>query len=489
MRKLIKSLPFISVITALLAFTGVFASDNLGSGFYTGQTIMNVGSSTANIVITAYDASSSSSYNTSYNNVGIGSSVTFFVSDITGAPNGFRGSAVVSSDQPIRAVVNVTNRQSGSNGVAGGTAAGQYGGIDSSKTGTTLFFPLAKSPFGVKETAFYIQNAGSSSATFVASFTMGTNLTDPSPVTYVYTSPVALGVGQMAVIIPADAGVPSSRIGSLTVTSAQPLAGVVLEYDKTQNPNLILQATSGIPSSNTDTRILFPVVKKKLSGRSTGLQVQNVSSIPISVTVTYNGAGGTCSSGTFTEPAITLNPKQSTTYLDSALLPDGCLASAEASTSTSGGLIAGVVNESFLPCSTGCTQRATTYDAFPANNSTSKIVAPVFKEDLGSKRSGLSVQNTGSATATATVTFTVGSTNYVYQNLTIDAGASVLLFDMTNTTTYPDANWVGGAAGRLPDNSLAAVTVTANQPIIGIINEAPTGAVVQDNINYEAFNQ
>jgi hypothetical protein len=35
---------------------------------------------------------------------------------------------------------------------------------------------------------------------------------------------------------------------------------------------------------------------------------------------------------------------------------------------------------------------------------------------------------------------------------------------------------------------LAAVTVTAAQPIIAIVNEAPLPGTVQDNINYEGFN-
>ena len=81
--------------------------------------------------------------------------------------------------------------------------------------------------------------------------------------------------------------------------------------------------------------------------------------------------------------------------------------------------------------------------------------------------------------------FQVGTTAYTYNNLSIPAGGSALLFDMSNTASHPTANWTGGT---LPNNSLGAVTGTANQPIIAIANEAPTGSLVQDNINYEAFN-
>jgi hypothetical protein len=460
-----------------------------GGGFYSGQTVQNVGSSPATISVTVYNSSGGAVAGTaSYPNIQPGASVTFFASDVV--PSGsLLGSAIVSSDQPIKAIVNVTNRLGGSQGVAGGTAAAQYGGVD--LPATTISFPLAKGGFGPKTTAFYIQNAGSADGTFTASFLMGTGLSDPSPVAYSFTSPT-LHPGQMAVIIPADTTspgpVPSGRIGSLTVTSAQPLAGTVLEYETSTSPALILQGTTGIPTALYDTTILFPAVKKQLGGRSTGLQVQNVSAVTIAVTMTYYGAGGTCPSGSFPEAPRNLAPKQSTTYLDSALLPAGCLASASATTATPSGLLAGVVNEAFIPCN-ACVQRATTYHAFAALAATHTVLAPVFKQDFGNKRTGLSVQNISGSATTAVVTFKVGASTYTYNGLSIPAGGSALLLNMQDTVTYPNGNWTGGAGGRLPNSSLAAVTVVAGQNIIGVANEAAINGAIQDNINYEAFNQ
>lgn len=480
MKKFIGVVSGVVVLSLIVVMVALASGGPPGGGFYTGQTLQNVGSATANVVVTAYDSATSATYSRNYT-VGVGSSVSFFSGDITGLPSGFQGSAVVSSDQPLKAIVNVTNRQSGTYGISGGTAAAQYRGVDSANTGTTLSFPLAKQAFGPKTSAFYIQNAGSANATFSATFLMGTSLTDPAPVSYPYASGT-LAPGQMAVIVPADASVPAGRIGSLTVTSAQPMAGTVLEYETTTAPAKILQGTIGFTSADYDGRILFPVVKKQLGGRSTGLQVQNVTGGSVDVTMVYYGASGACAGLVYTETVRTVAASASTTYLDSALLPSGCLASGVA---TATGNIAGVVNESFLPCTGACVQRATIYSAFPANSATTKLVAPVFKEDFGSKRTGLSIQNVGNATATASVVFQVGATTYTYNNVSIPVNSSFLLLDMTNTTVYPAANWAGGA---MPNGSLAAVTVTANQPIIGIANEAPTGALVQDNINYEAFN-
>lgn len=481
MRKLISPLIFVVGLSLIIVAVALASGGPAGGGFYTGQTLQNVGAAEANVVVTAYDSVSALTYTKNFT-VPVGSSITFFSGDL-GVPNGFQGSAIVSSDQSLKAIVNVTNKLSGSYGIGGGTAAAQYRGVDSSATGTTVSFPLAKGNFGGKTSAFYIQNAGASSAVFTATFLMGTSPSDPSPVTYQYVSP-AVGPGKMAVVISADALAPTGRIGSLKVVSTEPLAGTVLEYVTVQAPALILQGTTGFTPNDYDTRILFPVVKKQLSGRSTGLQVQNVTAGSVGVTMVYHGAGGSCATGTvFTETLRTLAASASTTYLDSALLPAGCLASAEA---TGTGNIAGVVNEAFLPCTGTCVQRATTYAAFPATNATAKVVAPVFKEDFGSKRTGLSIQNVGNATAAVTVVFKVGVTSYTYGPVNIPVGGSALFLDMTNAAAYPAGNWI--ASSVMPNSSLAAVTITANQPIIGLANEAPTGAAVQDNINYEAFN-
>lgn len=488
MKRIITSASVIASIFVLLAVVAASASGGpAGGGFWTGQVIQNVGTADANIQITAYDTASAASYTTAYT-ITANASKVFFSGDIPGLSSGFQGSAIISSDQPIRAIVNVTNRLSGAYGVAGGTAAAQYGGIDSSRAGTTLAFPLVKQAFGPKTTAFYIQNAGSASATFVATFLMASTVNVVPTETYVYTS-TSLSPGQMAVIIPADAGAPNSRIGSLTVTSAQPLAGTVLEYETSTSPALILQGTTGFTAADYDTSVYFPIFKKQLGGRSTGIQLQNVTSGNVDVTVYYYGAGGSCPApNVYTETVRTLNASQSTTYLDPSVLPAGCLATAKA---TATGDIAAVVNETYLPLGVGQLQRATTYAGFPAQGATTKLVAPLFKQDLGQKRSGMQIQNIGGTDATAVVTFTVGTSNYVYNVANIPAGGGFLLLDMQNTTAYPDANWVGGAGGRLPQGQLAAVTVVATQPIIAVVNESvqPSQALVQDNNNYEAFNQ
>lgn len=472
----------IAVLILAVSLIGASAAGGPpGGGFYSGQTIQNVGVGNATVSVVVYDSANAANQYTKDWTVAEGASQTFFLSDIPLVPSPFTGSAVVSSNQPVKAIVNVTNRKNGANGVDGGTAAAQYRGTDDVSTGTTLVFPLAKANFNNKTTAFYIQNAGANSANFTATFLLGNSLTDTNPQTFTYTSP-SLAVGQMAVIVPADApGVGNQLIGSLTVTSAEKMAGTVMEYETSTAPAKILQGTSGFTSNDFDARVLFPVVKNRFGSptRSTGLQVQNVSGADVVVKMTFRGSQGTCTLGTnYPVPDRTLKPKESTTYLEVGL-PAGCLGSAEANVAS--GAIAAVVNESFQPVIAD--QRATTYAAFPAKSATTKLVMPVFKEDFGGKRSGLTIQNVGGTDTAANLVFKTATDTYTLQNLAIPAGQGVT---RVNLSTYPASDWAGGKI--LPDGSLAAVTVTASQPIIGVVNEAPLPGTVQDNINYEAFN-
>src|SRR5690242_8262348 len=131
MRRFLLPASSLVVIASLLMFGLATASGGPpGGGFWSGQVVQNVGSSPANISVTVYNSSGGAVAGTAnYNNVQPGAAVTFFASDVV--PSGsLLGSAVVSSDQPIKAVVNVTNRVQGNLGIAGGTAAAQYGGVD-----------------------------------------------------------------------------------------------------------------------------------------------------------------------------------------------------------------------------------------------------------------------------------------------------------------------------------------------------------------------
>ncbi len=397
----------------------------------------------------------------------------------------------MSSDQPIKAVVNITNRQSGSLGVAGGKAAAQYQGVDSTSAATTLYFPIAKGDSYNKTTTYYVQNAGTAATTATATFTMRNGDT------HVYTTP-SIQPNRMVVFNIFDtptyttSGVDNTaKVGSLVVTSndGQPLAGVIVEHYTAEATATIAQSTRAFTSADFDTNAYAPIIKNNRFGRSTGIQVQNVSGGNIDITVTYKGTAGTCAGNTYTDTAS--NVANGTSQVFNQMpgqtnLPENCTASATISAT---GNIVALVSESYLSTAIPSTgQRSVTSFAIPGKNATTTVSAPLFKDDRYGKRTGLQVQNVGTVDATnvvATFSCTGAATFTAVTNpISIPAGGGYLFY-----TPSDDAIFAGGSPFS-SNNVNCGVTITSDQPIVALANESviPGGTLDQDNNNYEAFN-
>ncbi|MBI5566307.1 MAG: hypothetical protein HY870_15520 [Chloroflexi bacterium] len=465
-----------TVVSVAVAQTGI-----PGTGWWTGEQVQNVGPATANIVVTAYDKNGAATFSASQS-VAAGAAFTFVPSNFAGMPAGFQGSAVVSSDQPIKAIVAVTNQLAGTLGVSGGKGVAQYQGTES--VDTALYFPLAKNNRFGNSTAFYIQNAGTAAASVTAVFKMDTGGT--------YTHTVAsVDPNKMVLINPGDAGVPSTggvggrdNIGSLKVTSAQPLAGTVLEYIQGQAVATVLFGTRGFTAADFGVKAYAPVVKNARANHFTGVQVQNVSAAPIDVTVTYVGSAGTCAGNTYTDSATGVAVGASKTFvqLTGSNLPANCTASA---TITATGNFVAIVNEQNMPSTS---LAGITSSAIPDSAKTAKISAPLFKDRRSGTSTGLQIQNVGAVAATNVVvtfackgaaTFTAISTPQ-----TIQAGGAKLFL---RPSAMPAGTFTVGNPFS-SNNVNCAVTVSADQPVVAIANEFAdtTGAI--DDTNYEGFN-
>ncbi len=492
MKKLVRIVG--AALIVALAAVGVVGAQSIssipGSGWWSGEMVQNVGTDTAHVVVTAYGAGSE--YATVSTDIDVDGAKNFTPNDFTGMADGFQGGAVVQSDQPIKAIVNVTNREAGDFGVAGGEAAAQYQGIDGTAVATTLYFPMAKNDRYNKTTSFYIQNAGDAAATATCVFKMDDGGT------YNYTTP-SITVNEMVIVTPADAGVPSdgagrNNIGSLTVSSVQTLAGVVMEYVTGESPATLLQSTRSFTAQDFDTKLYAPTAKQDRYGRFTGIQVQNVGASPVTVTVTLIGSrGGTdCVGQTFVKAYADLGPGESHTFnqiagQDGAMV-DNCAASA---TIEATGDVVAVVSESFTSAEVagGTKQASTTYSAFADGAASTTVSVPMYKENRFDKYTGLMIQNVGSVEATNVIVTFVGSAGSAAGNTytslaqTIAAGGSIELSRVSEKTGF----WDGTAA---PSSSTFGVKITADQNTVAIANEAvfPGAALSQDKNNYEGFN-
>jgi hypothetical protein len=456
-----------------------------GSGWWTGEQVQNVGTATANIVVTAYDKNGALTY-TASQTLTVGSAFTFTPNNFAGMPSGFIGSAVVSSDQPIKAIVAVTNFLAGSLGVSGGKAVAQYQGTENAAT--ALYFPLVKNNRAGNSTAFYVQNAGTAAASVTAVFKM-----DTGTPTNVYTVTIpSVDPNKMVLINPGDAGVPSApgtggrdNVGGLTVTSAQPLAGSVLEYKNGQTIATVLNGTRGFTAADFAGKAYAPVIKNARANHFTGVQIQNVSAGPVDITVSYVGSAGTCAGNVYTDTATAVAAGTSKTIVQltgSTNLPANCTASATVSAT---GNVVAIVNEQNM---SGTPLAGITSSALPDTSKTAKVSAPLFKDRRSGSSTGLQIQNVGTATATNVVatfsckgaaTFTAISTPQ-----TITPGGAKLFI---RPSTMPAGTFTVG--NPFPSNNVnCAVTVTSDQPIVAIANEFADTTGAYDDTNYEGFN-
>lgn len=463
-----KILTVFAVLLVALIAVGIVAAETSvlpGSGWKSGQQIQNVGSATASVQFQAYSQTGTAT-NCGSKSAAPGGSVNFLTDvDCSGLPAGFVGSAVVSADQPIAAIVNVNNRGTG-------LAAGQYRGTDGADVANTIAFPLVKNAFGGRTTTFYVQNASGSTNNITATFRIGAN-------TYTKTFN-AVPSNAMVVINPSDAtpAFPANSVGSLTVTGTQALAGTSLEHEASAPVAQNMQASKAFTPNDFDDVAYCPLVRNAHTGNqmTTGIQAQNVgaSAQTVKVDYAYSIGGGPLQTKTVTSPSLASGESFTFFGADGTYgLPAGSLGSATV-TGTGGGDIAVVVNDRAFSPAVNPT-RVTTYSCFASSGATTKVVLPLYKEVFGGNTTGIQVQNVGSAATTVSAVYApTGGPAVTITSASIQPGASYTYFGL------PSLN-----------NTFGGVTLTASQPIVAMANESSygPGASGQDTKNYEGFNQ
>jgi hypothetical protein len=483
------------LVLGLVLVTNVVSAQGIsqlpGGGWWSGEQVQNVGTAAANVVIDAYHESDSTKDLQASQSVDPGGAFTF--TPFTGLDkmeDGWRGSAVVSANQPIKAIVNVTNLAVGGIGATGGKAAAQYQGFDGSAVAKTLYFPLAKGDYYGATTTYYVQNAGDAAATFVATF----NMNDGN--SYTYTSP-SVQPNRMAIfsVFDAtgyDAGTAQGgdvRLGSLTVTSAADMAGVVMEHSTTDATATFLFGTRGFTDSDFDSKAYAPVAKNSYYGQFTGIQVQNVDSSAITITVTYKVTDGP-NKGTTVSESASAAPGKSYTFvqLDATGSPMAAGDLAAATIEATGNFVA-IVNEQQM--AGVATPVGITYSAMPDGAATQKISVPLYKDAYFKNSSGLQIQNVGSAAASVTAEFACtqedGTTTFTADTTaaTVDPGSALLIFS-PSVATNPGGDLFD--AGEFKSDSNCSVTINADQNIVAIVNEMGVEGNAMDNNNYEGFN-
>jgi len=490
----------VAALGVLFGVTSLASAQALpGSGWYTTAVIQNIGAGAANVHLDVYQQGSAAQPVTAdINNppIPVNSSRVFFpgsggvggnVDTSTALPANFSGSMVISSDQPVVAIGQITNFQNTAFGVGvpGGYASEQFRG--SPADSATLNFPLVKSSFGGKTTNFTVQAAGANvnaSAKILTSD--GVSHTKPLVITANHSVTFGPSDNFTPPVASTNCGVDpntSPCFGSLTVTGDNNIAGVALEFQDGLSPATAIQAASMFGTADVGSTVLCPIMKNDFAGnhRTTGMSIANTGAAAVNVNAVFTTATGQ----TFTQPQVSIDPGKS--FVFSAFqstvggMPAGTLASARVTADKP--TIVGVVSERNI---SGSPVKFTTYTCFNPATATAKIAAPVVKRDFGNNTTGIQVQN---ANDVGGASFAVSAT-YI-----CDAGATTI-GPILSASLAPgqSANYFNPA--QVAAGKLCAVTLDAGgaNKIVAIMNESSdtfpgTPQALLNTKNYEGFNQ
>lgn len=424
------------------------AAQPTGFTFSSGFQVQNLSQSTAaNISIAFYPLGASAS-SVSVDQVVAANGQATFVTLPSAVTAGFDGSAVISSDQRVAAIVNVTSPDS--NISFGG---GSYVGVTSGAPSLNL--PLLKKNSFRFNSFFNVQNVGSAPATVTVTYSGG-GLSAPVTTSARTIQPGA--ASRFSMLNATDApGVPDNFSGSAIVNSTgSDVAAVVTEVGPTT-----MLVYNGIPTGTTNP--VMPLVNvQPRNGLETGIAVQNTGTAETTVTVSYSpsAAEGTACTETQTIPAKGVRFFTIDTFSANRQPPAGTVStcdpnrnatfvgSARVTGNTASQPLVAVVNQ--------LNQRSTankgaSYSAFSPSDATDTVVFPLIQDRVFGYFTGISLYNVSDVDTPITCSFsgtTVTQTGTARANSSFTTQQIGIIGDRYNGTgvcraTAPGARIVG----------------------------------------------
>ena len=343
------------------------------------------------------------------------------------------GSVVISSDQPVSAIVSETDD------FGNPTVWGNYEGFTSEATGTEIYLPFLLRNRSGRSTFFGVQNASSSTAQVWIHYKGHSS----SP-TNKDLGPISIEPGASHIRFQStdDTDLGDGWMGSVIITGTQKLAASVTDMGAN-----VLYNYSGVTAPST--HLLMPFIVGNRSGQDTAHAILNPGTIDAHITITYTG-------GSTIVKNYTLGGGQMWNLAHKDHTGSGFLGSAEL---TSDQPVLGIVNHTYGPFSGG--GKKMSYTAINASNATDKISLPYALRKRSNKEQGIIIQNAGNTTTTITLQFnaTLGGTSQTYTNSVGPGG-------FWNLGTSWD-QFLG-----LQDGFYGTVTITSSPPtnIVAIVN-------------------
>ncbi len=438
----------ILVVVAIIAALAIPAVSAQGITWTSGFQVQNLSATTAAITVTYYRQSDGLVQATVPDTIGGSSSKTYF--PLTAVPDGFNGSVVVSSDQPVVAIANTL-----------GNTTQYAASTESFSAGaSTVQLPLIMRGNSGYYTWFNVQNVGTSDASVTVAYKRGSDGTD-------YTAPaVTVKPGAAFTFDQRDLTQLGSKfIGSAVVTSSQPIVATVMQVGETyQN----MMGYNGFTGGST--KVSMPLIMANNSGYYTGFQVQNVGGSTANITIQY----GTNILGSFTPSTETasLAPNESKTFIQAGgMWTEQYVGSA---TITSNQPVVAIVNQvKMTPPVLG-----TAYNGFNPDAATDKISAPLIMNANSGYYTGFQVMNVGTSSTTITISYGPNSGgSYAPAPETATIGPN------NSYNSIQAANWGG-------NKYIGSATVTASGggKVVMIVNQINPAIAGDQFMTYDGFN-
>lgn len=427
----------------LLAAVAVGAAQNStqaqsGGTYSTGLQVVNMENSAATVTLTFYDAAGTPT-NHGDTIAALGSKTYF---PLPAVASGFSGSAVVSSDKQVAAVLNMQR-----------DPAGRAAYVGVSEGSTEVLIPLLLKNHGSTNntTFFKVQNAGTADATVAVTYSDG-------------TSGSATVVPGAAATFDQGTETHNSSMFAGNVTSDQPIVVTVVQENSTR-----VFAYGAFPGGSTEP--VIPLVNvQPAKSYATGIQVQNGGSVATEVTLTYYPAPGS-NMGTQCTETKTIAAGASANYALAAfsgsvdVVGSTCtrgqrfIGSAKVTTNSTSQPLVAIVNQQ-QP------DGGSAYSAFNAANASNQVVFPLIKNRFGSAQgvTGFNVMNVGASTTNVSCIIS-GKANGVDGSATVTAE-----LDPGEAVNSLQSNVAG-----IADKFLGSATCTAtggDAKIVGVVNES-----------------
>ena len=459
MRKIALPLTVIGAVLVLLFATGGVDADSIT--WTAGFQVQNLGTATANITITYYKQDGLVAA-TQVDTIAPGTSKTYYGATMNVA-DGFNGSVVITSDQPIVAIANLLTSDP--------TMAGSYSGVTADATATEVNLPLVMRNHGDPpwNTTISVQNAGPITATVTLAFQPSPGFPG-SPDTINDTIPPSAAhrydqLGQT------DLG--DEFVGSVVVTSDQPVAAEVNEIETGGSRLMSYTGFSGAGSSTVN----IPLVMTQNQGWWTGVQVQNLGTVPTDITITCHPDPAYTTWTPTPETVTNVAPGASANFLQSGGQWTQLFVGSAVVTNSAGQPLVAIVNE------LKGTDQGMSYSGFDPATATDEVNLPlIMTQNPEPDRwwTGVQVQNLGTVPTDITITF------HPAPGLTWTPTPETA----TNVASGASANLLqtGGQWTQLFVGS-AVVTNSAGQPIAAIVNEITVSPIGEESMSYNGFNQ